>query len=65
MKLSPRETEIIELLARGFSDKEMAVKCNISARTIQTHVTRIGLKLNARNRTHAVAKYIGTIGCFG
>lgn len=56
MSLSTRETEIITLIANGFSDKEIAIKINISPRTIQTHVTRICLKLNARNRVHAVTK---------
>lgn len=56
MDLSIRETEIIALIANGFSDKEIAQKLSISPRTIQTHVTRICFKLNARNRTHAVTK---------
>lgn len=56
MELSVRETEIIVQIAYGFSDKEIANKLNISPRTIQTYVVRICLKLNARNRPHAVAK---------
>lgn len=58
MELSVRETEIIVQIANGFSDKEIANKLNISPRTIQTYVIRICLKLNARNRPHAVAKLI-------
>jgi len=58
MKLSKRELEIIELLSYGCSDKEIAKNLEISARTVQTHVTRIVIKLNARNRTNAVANYI-------
>lgn len=57
MALSIRETEIIILIANGFSDKEISSKINISPRTIQTHVTRICSKLNAKNRTHAVTKF--------
>lgn len=56
MELSVRETEIIVHIASGCSDKEIADKLNISPRTIQTHVVRICLKLNARNRAHAVAR---------
>jgi len=56
MKLSLRETEIIIHIANGFSDKEIAIKLNISSRTIQTYVVRICLKLHARNRVHAVTK---------
>ena len=58
MKLSKRELEILELISWGYSDKEIACNLNISARTVQTHVTRIVIKLGARNRTNAVANYI-------
>jgi len=58
MKLSKRELEILELISWGHSDKEIACNLNISARTVQTHVTRIVIKLRARNRTNAVANYI-------
>lgn len=58
MKLSKRELEILELISCGYSDKEIAGNLNISARTVQTHVTRIVIKLGARNRTNAVANYI-------
>ena len=58
MKLSKRELEILELLSCGYSDKEIAYQLKISARTVQTHVMRIVIKLNARNRTNAVANYI-------
>lgn len=58
MKLSKRELEILELISWGYSDKEIACNLKISARTVQTHVNRIVIKLNARNRTNAVANYI-------
>ena len=58
MKLSKRELEILELISWGYSDKEIACNLNISARTVQTHVNRIVIKLNARNRTNAVANYM-------
>lgn len=58
MRLSKRELEIVELLSYGRSDKEIAKELEISARTVQTHVTRIVIKLNARNRTNAVATYL-------
>ena len=58
MKLSKRELEILELISWGYSDKEIAYQLNISARTVQTHVTRIVNKLGARNRTNAVANYM-------
>lgn len=58
MKLSKRELEILELISCGYSDKEIALKLNISARTVQTHVTRTVIKLGARNRPNAVANYM-------
>lgn len=58
MKLSKRELEILELISLGNSDKEIASNLNISARTVQTHVKRIVIKLDARNRTNAVANYM-------
>lgn len=64
LKLSLRETEIIILIANGFSDKEIANHLNISPRTIQTHVNRTCSKLQARNRVHAVTKvFLKTINC--
>ena len=58
MKLSKREIKILEMLCDGYSDKEIAKKLKNSPRTIQTHITRLALKLNARNRTAAVAIYL-------
>lgn len=58
MKLSKRELEILELISCGYSDREIACNLHISARTVQTHVTRIVIKLGARNRTNAVANYM-------
>ena len=60
MKITPRETDVITLIAEGYSDKEIANMLHLSARTIQTHINSIVLKFNARNRTNAVAIYIKT-----
>lgn len=59
MKLSQREREVLLNVARGLSDKEIAFKLGISARTVQTHITSIMKKLDARNRANAVAIYCG------
>jgi len=53
MKLSPKELKVLTLVAEGFSDKEIGVKLKISERTVQTHLTRIMLKLQAKNRVNA------------
>ena len=57
--LSPREVEILHLVARGLTDPEIGRLRNISPRTVQRHITNILNKLNCRNRSHAVAQVIG------
>ena len=57
--LSPREVEILQLVARGYTDTEIGQLSNISPRTVQRHITNILNKLNCRNRSHAVAQVIG------
>lgn len=58
MKLSPKEHEVLTLIACGFTDKEVAKKLKISIRTVQTHMAVIMLKLQARNRVNAVVVYM-------
>ncbi|HUK81703.1 MAG TPA: response regulator transcription factor [Verrucomicrobiae bacterium] len=55
--LSPREHEVLELLARGFLYKEIAEALHISVPTVNTHIRRIYEKLHVRSRSQAVAKY--------
>lgn len=55
--LSPREREVIVMLARGFLYKEIADALNISVRTVDTYIRRIYEKLHVRSRAQAVAKY--------
>jgi two-component system response regulator DegU len=52
--LTPRETEILEFIARGFLNKQIAAELGISEQTIKNHVTSILRKLNANARTEAV-----------
>ncbi|TFI56588.1 response regulator transcription factor [Sphingomonas parva] len=54
--LTARECEILELLASGRSNKEMARTLGISPNTIKTHVTRVYEKLEVQNRVLAIAK---------
>mgnify|MGYP002534158117 FL=1 len=58
MKLSPKEHDVLTLIACGFTDKEVALKLKISIRTVQSHISSILLKLNARNRVNAVVVYM-------
>ena len=56
--LSPREREILDLLAKGYADKEIADALSIGFQTVHTHVRNIYRKLHVRSRTEAVAKYL-------
>jgi DNA-binding NarL/FixJ family response regulator len=55
--LSPRELEVIELLARGFRNKDVANALVISESTTKVHVRHILEKLGVRTRAEAVARY--------
>lgn len=52
--LSPREMEVLRLVAEGLSDKEIGATLHICRRTVRTHVSNIMQKLGARSRTDAV-----------
>jgi DNA-binding NarL/FixJ family response regulator len=58
--LTPREREILELLARGFLSKEIADQMTIAYWTVVDHVRHIYEKLHVRTRTEAVAKYLSS-----
>ncbi|MGD1917503.1 MAG: response regulator [Pleurocapsa sp.] len=51
--LSPREKEVLTLIAQGASNKEIAQKLYISERTVKAHITSILSQLNLRDRTQA------------
>jgi len=55
--LSPREREVLELLACGYLYKEIADKLGITVATVVTYIRRIYEKLHVRSRAQAVAKY--------
>lgn len=54
--LTPREQEVLYLLAQGASNQEIANRLVVSLRTAKKHVGNLLLKLEAQNRTHAVAR---------
>jgi len=52
--ITPRELEILELIASGLSNREIAEKIFVSENTVKTHSSRLFDKLGARRRTQAV-----------
>jgi two-component system, NarL family, response regulator LiaR len=61
--ISKREYEVLELMAQGLSNQEIADKLFVSLNTIKTHSSNLFMKLDARRRTQAVrrAKELGLL----
>jgi DNA-binding NarL/FixJ family response regulator len=58
-RLTPREQELLELLAKGYSYKELSDKLGITINTVRTHLQHIYEKLHVQSRTQAVLKFLG------
>ncbi|MBK8375048.1 MAG: response regulator transcription factor [Sphingomonadales bacterium] len=54
--ISPRECEVLDLLASGAANKVIARRLDISPNTVKTHVARLFEKLEAANRTEVIHK---------
>ena len=54
LEITPRELEILELMAKGLSNREIAEKLFVSENTVKTHSSRVFDKLGAKRRTQAV-----------
>ena len=54
LAITPRELEILQLIAEGLSNREIAAKLFVSENTVKTHSSRVFDKLGARRRTQAV-----------
>jgi DNA-binding NarL/FixJ family response regulator len=55
MILTPRETQILTCMARGYTAKDIARELKMSHRTVETHSKALRASLRARNIPHAVA----------
>jgi len=63
--LSPRQSQILALMAEGCSDKEIARKIGVSYPTVRTHIDRIFRDHGLRNRTEAVAVWLSRLRLSG
>ena len=57
-ELSPRQVEVLQLVAAGFSDGEIGLRLGISTLTAREHVRRAKSALGARTRAHAIALWV-------
>jgi DNA-binding NarL/FixJ family response regulator len=56
--LTERESEILNWLSQGYSNKEIAARMFVSVPTVRTHLSHIYEKLHVRSRTEAIIKYL-------
>ncbi|MER7958708.1 response regulator transcription factor [Streptomyces sp. NPDC096030] len=58
--LSVREGEVMDLIASGLNNRQIAGTCFISEKTVKNHINRIFAKLHATSRSEAIAAWLGT-----
>jgi LuxR family transcriptional regulator, transcriptional regulator of spore coat protein len=56
--LTHREQEVLELVAGGYSAKQIASQIGIAPRTVEGHIETVRLKMRARNKTHLVTQAV-------
>jgi DNA-binding CsgD family transcriptional regulator len=59
MSLSKRETEVMDLIATGHSNGEIAQRLLLSQKTVKNHVNRIYAKLGVESRVSAIGRWLG------
>ncbi len=57
-RLTPREKEVLQLIAKGFANEEIAKALFISKHTVKNHITSIYRKMGSRNRTKVALRAI-------
>jgi DNA-binding NarL/FixJ family response regulator len=55
---SPRQAEIVELIAGGLEDKEIARQLGVSVTTVRTHLQRLYRQIGVHNRSRATVKWL-------
>ncbi|WP_351226409.1 response regulator transcription factor [Streptomyces sp. NPDC002133] len=63
--LSSREVEVMDLIASGMSNQQIAATCFISEKTVKNHINRIFTKLHSGSRSEAIARWLGTAPASG
>ncbi|MGW7052546.1 response regulator [Streptomyces sp. NPDC054887] len=58
--LSTREVEVMDLIASGMSNQQIAATCFISEKTVKNHINRIFAKLHSASRSEAIALWLGS-----
>ena len=58
LHVTPRQAEILTLVASGLSDKQIASRLGVSPRTIQSHIDRLYLQYGLHKRTALIAAWV-------
>ncbi|MFF2845282.1 response regulator [Streptomyces sp. NPDC058001] len=58
--LSSREVEVMDLIASGMNNRQIAAACFISEKTVKNHINRIFAKVQCASRSEAIARWLGT-----
>ena len=58
--LSSREVEVMDLIASGMNNRQIAATCFISEKTVKNHINSIFAKLHSSTRSEAIAHWLGT-----
>jgi DNA-binding NarL/FixJ family response regulator len=61
VRLSPREKEVLAMLSKGYSNKEIATHLSLGVETIHGYLKHVYEKMHVRSRSEAVAKYLSSV----